>query len=83
MKSNNLGIASLIMGIVAILLSCTCFNLALAIPGLILGIKGNTSEYYGRATAIAGIVCNIIAMVLTTIVTIWALFVFGFFSILF
>ena len=56
------GIASMVLGIVALCLGC-CFwyiSLPLAIVGVILGFVGIKRP--GKGMAIAGIVCSIIAL---------------------
>lgn len=59
-KSNGLGIASMVIGIIALLLSC-CYGGVLGIVGLILGIVGLTKPGK-KGTAIAGVVTSSISI---------------------
>lgn len=61
-KSNGLGIASMIIGIFALLLSC-CYGGFLGLIGLPLGIAGVTKP--NKGTAIAGIVTSGLALLIT------------------
>lgn len=63
-KKNGMALASLIVGIVSILLGCCCsgyIGVVGGIVGLVLGIMGNKKEKTGMGTA--GIVLGIIAIV--------------------
>lgn len=67
-QNNGLAIASMVLGIIAIVLNCCSawYGLVLAIVGLVLGIVSNKN--YGRkGMATAGIVCSIVALVLTVL----------------
>lgn len=61
-QGNNLGTWALVLGIVGVVLSCTCAlpGLAAAIPAIVLGGKGKTAAAQGLATngstASAGVV---------------------------
>lgn len=68
-KSNGLGIASMVLGIIALLLSC-CYGGFLGIIGLILGIIVVTKQDVKKGTAIAGIITSGIALLLTLILLI-------------
>lgn len=64
MKQSGLGIASMILGIVGILLSCIVIGIVPAVIGLILAIVGMTRNDKKHGTAIAGLVCSIVAIVI-------------------
>lgn len=61
LKTNGFGIASMVIGIVALLLTC-CYGGFLGIIGLILAIVGMCIKGYKRGFAIAGLVLNIISV---------------------
>ena len=67
-----MAIASLVLGILALILTIASSGLfgwlsaVLAIIGIVLGIKGKSTEQRGIATA--GIVCSIIALALGLII---------------
>lgn len=72
-KMIGFAIASLVLGILAIL--CCCLGIwswLLAIPGVILGIVAVVKKYAGKGCAIAGIICSALAIVLSLVMTIWA-----------
>lgn len=75
-KSDGMGIASLVLGIVAIVMSCciTYVGLACGVVGIILGIMSNKKGKNNMATA--GLVCSIIGVVLSIILIIVGI-VFG------
>ncbi len=57
-------IASLVLGIVALLTSC-CFyyiSIPLAVIGIILGIVGIKSQKRGKGMGIAGLVCSLVSI---------------------
>lgn len=58
-KSNGLGIASMVLGIIALLFSC-CYGGFLGLIGLPLGIAGATKP--NKGTAIAGIITSSFAI---------------------
>lgn len=66
--ANGLGIASMILGIVAILLACCAggkwLTFLVAAAGLILGIIALQKPKYGssRGMALAGVICSVIAL---------------------
>lgn len=67
-KSNGLGTASLVLGIIGVLLSCVFIGVVPAIIGLILGIVGLCKKDKSKGTAIAGTVCSAIGVVIFLIV---------------
>lgn len=66
-KTNGLGIASMVIGILSIIGTC-CYGWILGIIGLILGIVGVCLRGYGKGMAIAGIILNLIAIILFVVV---------------
>ena len=68
--ANGLGIASMILGIVAILLACCAggkwLTFLVAAAGLILGIIALQKPKYGssRGMALAGVICSVIALLM-------------------
>lgn len=74
--ANGLGIASMILGIVAILLACCAggkwLTFFVAAAGLILGIIALQKPKYGssRGMALAGVICSVIALLMKIIVII-------------
>ena len=74
--ANGLGIASMILGIVAILLACCAggkwLTFLVAAAGLILGIIALQKPKYGssRGMALAGVICSVIALLMKIIVII-------------
>jgi len=76
--SPGFSIASMIVGIISLVLFC-CLNkwdLIIAIPAIILGIIGLVKEPNGKGFAIAGIITGAIALIITVIFII-ALIVFA------
>lgn len=71
-QSNGLAIASMVLGIVAIVLSCVpyiCYGAwVLAIVGIVLAAKAKRVSKSGMATA--GLVCSIISLVISGIAVI-------------
>ena len=71
--ANGLGIASMILGIVAILLACCAggkwLTFLVAAAGLILGIIALQKPKYGssRGMALAGVICSVIALLMKII----------------
>jgi hypothetical protein len=61
-QHSGLGIAGMIIGIVALLLSCLVFGGFLGIIGLIISLIGVTQKNRKSGTAIAGIVLNTLAI---------------------
>lgn len=70
-KTNVCGIISLTLGIIGIISSCTCYNLVLAVPGIILGIIGMCLPGYKKGIAIAGFITNIAAVATTAVIYIF------------
>lgn len=62
MKQSGLGIASLILGIIGMLLSCVVIGVVPCVIGLILAIVGLTQKDRKHGTAIAGLVCSVIGI---------------------
>ncbi len=64
--SNTMSIIGLVLGILSILMTC-CYGMgvALAIPGLILGIVGNKKNKSG--IALAAIICSIVGLVFNVV----------------
>ncbi|MBQ8297839.1 MAG: DUF4190 domain-containing protein [Ruminococcus sp.] len=63
--TSGCAVASMILGIIALCLSC-CFyyvSLPCAVLGVILGAVGIKSRKGGRGMGIAGLVCSIISLV--------------------
>lgn len=74
-KASGIQIASLVLGIISILLCC-CYgapSVIMGIIGLVCGIKGNKESKNGVGTA--GIVCSIIGLILGLISLIYFLIV--------
>lgn len=62
MKQSGFGIASLVLGIIGMLLSCVVVGIIPCVIGLILAIIGLTQKDRGHGTAIAGLVCSVIGI---------------------
>lgn len=73
MKQSGLGIASLVLGIIGLLLSCVVIGVVPCAIGLILAIVGLTQKDRGHGTAIAGLVCSVIGIGIFA----FEIFVFG------
>ncbi|MEG1946768.1 MAG: DUF4190 domain-containing protein [Lachnospiraceae bacterium] len=78
MDSNNrsqkgegigLGIASMVLGIISIILSCTYINVITAIVSIILGII-QIVKNEKKGMAIAGIVCSVVSVVILVMLVI-------------
>lgn len=71
--ANGMAIASMVLGIVAILLSCCMggkwITVIVSVIGLVLGIFALQKPNYGnsKAMAAAGIICSVIALVMKVI----------------
>ena len=63
MKQSGFGIASLVLGIVSILLACVGVGIFPAILGFIFAIIGLISKNRKHGTAIAGLICSIVGAV--------------------
>lgn len=64
MKQSGFGVASLVLGILGILLSCVGVGIFPAILGIIFAIIGLVSKNRKHGTAIAGLICSIIGIVI-------------------
>ena len=64
-KTNGLGIAALIFGIISLVSSCFVIGIFPAIVGLILGIIGLAQKNLDKGCAIAGTVCSFIAIIIS------------------
>lgn len=66
----GLAIASMVLGIVALVLSCCLWYVSVpcAVVGVILGAVSLQGNYSGRGMAIAGLVCSIVSLVPAVIV---------------
>lgn len=62
MKQSGLGIASLVLGIIGLCLSCVVIGVVPCAIGLILAIIGLAQKDRGHGTAIAGLVCSVIGI---------------------
>ncbi|MDE7446172.1 MAG: DUF4190 domain-containing protein [Lachnospiraceae bacterium] len=62
MKQSGLGIASLVLGIIGLCLSCVIIGIVPCAIGLILAIVGLMQKDRGHGTAIAGLVCSVIGI---------------------
>ena len=72
MKQSGLGIASLVLGIIGLLSSCIIIGIVPAIIGLILAIISLTQKDKKHGTAIAGLICCIISIVIFLIIMFFA-----------
>lgn len=64
MKQSGFGIASLVLGIVSILLACVGIGIFPAILGIIFAIIGFVVKDRKRGTAIAGLICSIVGVII-------------------
>lgn len=67
--ANGMAIASMVLGIIAVLLSCCSgtrwLTVIVAVVGIVFGILAlQKKEFNNRGMAIAGIVCSIVALVM-------------------
>lgn len=67
-KTNGLGIASLILGILGLVFSCLTIGILPAIIGLLLGIIGLCLKDKKKGTAVAGVVCSAVGIGIALIV---------------
>lgn len=74
MKQSPLGITSMVLGIISILTACIAFGIVPGIIGLILAIIALCQKDRKHGTAIAGLTCSIIGIIIFAIM---ALFVNG------
>lgn len=70
---SGLAIASMVLGIVALVLSCCIYFVSIpcALIGLILGAVALSKKTPGKGMAIAGLVCSIISIIPAVIVIIY------------
>lgn len=61
-KTSGLGIASLILGIIGMLLSCIAIGIFPCVLGLILALIGIANKKTKHGTCIAGLVCSVIGI---------------------
>lgn len=69
-RSNGFGIASMVLGIISLVLFCTCLNIPPAILAVIFGIIHINRRTGSIGFAIAGIVTSIISVIVTVIMII-------------
>ena len=72
-RAHNFAIASLILGIVSIVLSCCCYgviSLVCAIIGIVLWYNAKDAEGNREGMAKAGMICSIVGIVLAVIMLI-------------
>lgn len=62
-SGNGFGIASMILGILALVLFCTCINIPMAIAAVIFGILQLARGPEGKGTAIVGIVTAALSVI--------------------
>lgn len=63
-KQSGFGIASLVLGIVGILTACIAIGAFPAILGIIFAVVAFTQKGRGHGTAIAGLICSIVAVII-------------------
>ena len=71
MKQSPLGITSMVLGIISILTACIAFGIVPGIVGLILAIIALCQKDRKHGTAIAGLVCSVIGIVIFAIVVLF------------
>lgn len=71
MKQSTLGITSMVLGIISILTACIAFGIVPGIIGLILAIIALCQKDRKHGTAIAGLVCSVIGIVIFAIVVLF------------
>lgn len=71
MKQSPLGITSMVLGIISILTACIAFGIVPGIIGLILAIIALCQKDRKHGTAIAGLVCSVIGIVIFVIVVLF------------
>lgn len=67
-KQSGFGIASLVLGIFGMLTAVITIGIIPSIVGLILGCIGVSQKNRSKGTAIAGLVCSIIGILIVGIV---------------
>lgn len=78
-SGNEFGIASMVLGILALVFFCGCFNIPLAILSIVFAIIHISRKTGSNGFAVAGIVTSVISVILT-IVMVVGLFAYGAFS---
>lgn len=71
MKQSPLGITSMVLGIISILTACIAFGIVPGIVGLILAIIALCQKDRKHGTAIAGLVCSVIGIVIFAIMVLF------------
>lgn len=64
------GIASMVLGIISLVLFCTCINIPLAIMAIIFGVIHINRKVGSIGFSIAGIVTSIISVILTVVMVV-------------
>lgn len=72
-KTNGLGIAGMVIGIIALLLSCVVIGGFIGIIGLILSLVGVFQENRKKGMAVTGIVLNSVAIAIMIMLFLWSL----------
>lgn len=62
-ESMGFGIASMVLGIIALVLFCSCFNILLAVLSIIFGIIHLVRCRGGKGFAIAGIIMSVLSVI--------------------
>ena len=70
-QKNGMATASLVLGILGLILSCVCIGGVLSIIGLVLGIASKKNGPNSKATA--GIVLSSIGLAFTALILIWSM----------
>ncbi|MDE6970494.1 MAG: DUF4190 domain-containing protein, partial [Eubacterium sp.] len=75
-QGTGFGIASMILGILSLMLFCTCMNIPLAVAAVIFGILQYTKGTQGRGMALAGMITAALSVValIVTIALMWGPF---------
>ena len=63
-ESQGFGIASMVMGIISLVLCCSCVNIPIAITAIIFGILQLVKTNSGKGAAITGIVTSALSIVI-------------------
>lgn len=71
MKQSGLGIASMILGIISILTACIAFGIVPGIIGAVLAIIALCQKDKKHGTAIAGLTCSIIGIIIFAIMALF------------
>lgn len=66
-KQSELGVASLVLGIIGMLTACISIGVFPSLVGLGLGIAGCCSRNRAKGTAVAGLVCSIIGVLASAV----------------